>query len=139
MKQGSPRPARDILSDVQSQFESWRRSRQRGTRIPETLWRAAVEATEEHGVSKVAQALSLDYYKLKKRAESPSEPPVRITEPESESATGREFLEIPLFASAPECVFEMKDAQGARLRVELRGTATAHCQTLAQALWSVAR
>ncbi len=139
MNQGSPRPARDILSDVQSQFERWRRSRKRGTRIPETLWRAAVEAAEEHGVSKAAQVLSLDYYKLKTRVESPPEPPARITSPESEPATGREFLEIPLFASAPECVFEMKDAQGARLRVELRGAATAHCQTLAQALWSVAR
>ncbi len=133
MKQGSSRPTRDILRDVQSQFERWRQSRKRGTRIPETLWRAAAEAAGERGVSKAAQALSLDYYKLKKRVESTPEPS------ESEPATGREFLEIPLFASAPECVLEMKDAQGARLRVELRGSAAAHCQTLAQALWSVAR
>ncbi len=133
MKQRSPRPPRDTLSDVQSQFERWRRSRKRGARIPETLWRGAVEAAGEHGVSKAAQALGLDYYGLKKRLESTVEP----SDPEPPG--GREFLEIPLFASAPECVLEMKDAQGARLRVELRGPATAHCQTLAQALWSVAR
>ncbi len=133
MKQGSPRPTRDILSDVESQFEHWRQSRKRGTRIPETLWRAAAEAAGERGVSKAAQTLSLDYYKLKKRVESTPEPS------ESEPATGREFLEIPLFASAPECVLEMKDAQGARLRVELRGSAAAHCQTLAQAMWSMTR
>ncbi len=132
MKQGSPRPNRDILSDVQSQFERWRQGRKRGTRIPETLWRAAVEAAEERGVSKAAQTLSLDYHKLKKRVEST---PVSDSEP----ATGREFLEMPLFASAPECVLEMKDAQGARLRVELRGAAATHCEALAQVLWSVAR
>ncbi|MCP5110169.1 MAG: hypothetical protein GY953_04975 [bacterium] len=133
MKQGPHRPSRDILSDVQSQFERWRQSRKRGTRIPEGLWQAAAGAARECGVSKTAHALGLDYYGLKKRAESPLEVS------ESEPAAGREFLEIPLFASAADCVLEMVDADGARLRVELRGSATAHCQTLAQALWSVAR
>jgi len=132
MKQGSHRPSRDILSDVEIRFERWRQSRKRGTRIPEALWRAAVEAAEECGVSKTAQTLGLDYYALKKRLESP------LVVSESEPAGGREFLEIPLFASAPECVLEMVDAQGARLRIELRGSAAAHCETLAQALWSVA-
>ena len=133
MKQASHRPSRDILSDVRSQFERWRRSRKRGTRIPEELWQAAVEAAEGHGVSKVAQELSLDYYRLKKRLGSAAE------RSESVPATGREFLEIPLLASAPECVLEMEDAQGARLRIELKGPAAAHCQTLAQALWSAGR
>ena len=41
--------------------------------------------------------------------------------------------------TAPECVLEMEDSQGARLRVELKGPATVHCEALAQALWSVAR
>jgi len=133
MKQRSRRLSRDILSDVQSQFERWRQSRKRGTRIPQALWRAAVEAAGEHGVSRTAQTLGLDYYGLKKRLESPHEVS------ESAPAAGREFLEIPLFASAPDCVVEMVDAQGARLRVELRGSAATHCETLAQALWSGAR
>ncbi len=135
MKQGSQRPSRDVLSDVQSQFERWRQSRKRGARIPEALWRTAAEAAREHGVSRTAQALGLDYYGLKKRAESPLE----ISESGPAAGPGREFLEIPLFASAPDCVLEMEDAQGARLRVELRGAAAAHCEALAQALWSVAR
>jgi hypothetical protein len=133
MKQGSHRPSRDILSDVQSQFERWRQSRKRGSRIPERLWRAAVDAARERGVSKVAQTLGLDYYRLKKRVESTFE----VSEPEP--AAGREFLEIPLFASAADCVLEMVDAGGVRLRVELRGSAAAHCQALAEVLWSVAR
>ncbi len=133
MKQGSDRPSRDILGDVRSRFECWRRSRKLGVRIPEDLWQAAVEAAQEHGVSKTAQTLGLDYYGLKKRWES------TLEVSESEPAAGREFLEIPLFATAPDCVLEMVGAQGARLRVELRGSAAAHCETLAQALWSVAR
>jgi hypothetical protein len=89
----------------------------------------------ECGVSKAAQALALDYYRLKKRVESPLE----VSKPEPAAGPGREFLEVPLFASSPDCVLEMTDAQGARLRVELRGSAATHCETLAQALWSGAR
>ncbi|MCP4305420.1 MAG: hypothetical protein GY788_11195 [bacterium] len=133
MKQGSCRLSRDILSDVQSQFELWRRSRSRGTRIPEALWRTAVEAAREHGVSRVAQALGLDYYGLKKRLK----PTAEVSESARPAESG--FVEIPLFASAPECVLELQDVQGARLRVELRGSMAARCETLAQALWSVGR
>ncbi len=133
MKQGTRRTSRDILSDVRSQFERWRKSRKRGTRIPDALWQAAAEAAGECGVSKTAQAMGLDYYGLKKRVES------SLEVSESEPVAEPEFLELPLFASAADCVLEMVDAEGTRLRVELRGSAAAHCQTLAQALWSAAR
>jgi len=133
MKQGSRHPSRDIPSDVLSQFKLWRQSRKRGTRIPEALWRAAVQAADEHGVSKVSQALGLDYYGLKKRLASTAE----LSESEPSAEPG--FVEIPLFASAPECILEMEDSQGARLRIELKGPAAAHCEALAQALWSLAR
>ena len=133
MKQGSRPLSRDALSEAQSQFEQWRASRKRGTRIPEGLWRAAVEAAREHGVSKAAQALGLDYYGLKQRLESTAE----LSESEGSAEPG--FVEIPLFAAAPECVLELEDAEGARLRIELKGPAAAQCAALAQALWSVAR
>jgi len=132
MKHGSHRPAGDILSDVRGQFERWRKRRRRGTRIPTALWQAAVAAAGEHGVSKTAQELSLDYYKLKERVKSEPTPP-------SASSTGRGFLEIPLTSTAPECVLELEDGQGSRLRVELKGAAPAELETLARAFWSVAR
>ena len=113
MKQGFRPPHHDTLSEARSQFERWRTSRKRGTRIPEGLWRAAVEAARDHGVSKAAQTLGLDYYGLKKRLESTA------AVSESEGSTGPGFVEIPLFASAPECVLELEDAEGARLRIEL--------------------
>jgi hypothetical protein len=133
MKHGSPGPFRDILGEVHSQFTCWRQSRKQGTRIPEALWRAAVDAARAHSVSKASHVLGLDYYALKKRLESTAAPLS-----ESVPATGGGFVEIPLFA-APECVFEIEDARGARLRVELKGSASVHCETLAQALWSLVR
>jgi hypothetical protein len=96
------------------------------------LWRAAVEAAGEHGVSKTAQELSLDYYKLKERVDS------AFTAP-AVAAKGQAFLEVPLPSPAPECVLELEDGQGARLRVELKGAAPTELETLARAFWSVAR
>ena len=131
MKQRSPRVSRDILSDVESQFERWRRSRCRGTRIPATLWAAAVGAARDCGVSKVAGALRLDYYKLKQRLE---------TDPGLVTGGGGAFLEIPLpVPSASECVFELEDAQGTRLRVAVKGASPVELEPLARAFWSLAR
>ncbi len=132
MKSASDLPAGDILSDVRGQFKRWRKRRRRGTRIPGALWQAAVEAAGEHGVSKTAQELSLDYYKLKERVESASTTP-------AVAAEGRAFLEVPLPSTAPECVLELEDGQGARLRVELKGAAPTELETLARAFWSVGR
>ena len=140
MKQGSAHLSRDILSDVQIQFERWRRRRPRGTRIPAALWGAAVEAAREHGVSKAAQALRLDYYGLKKRLESG--PELCAEAPRGpEAASEPRFLEIPLSGSAcgSECVLELEDGQGARLRVELKGVAPLELEPLARALWSMGR
>ena len=51
------------------------------------------------------------------------------------------FLEIPLGApsTGPECVIEFEDGQGARLRVELQGSALAELETVARSLWNLAR
>lgn len=131
MKQESSRVAHDILSDVESQFESWRGSRPRGTRIPTVLWAAAVEAARACGVSKVAAALGLDYYKLKQLLEEA---------PEIAPVGGGRFVEIP-WPSSPssECVFELEDAAGTRLRVTLQGGSPADLEPLARTLWSLAR
>ncbi len=53
----------------------------------------------------------------------------------------RGFLEIPLCAPSapPECVLELEDGQGARLRVAIKGVALAELKTLARTFWSVAR
>ena len=144
MTQGSHQGVHDSLDEARRQLERWRRTRKRGTRIPAPLWDAAVEAAREHGVSRAASALRLDYYGLKERLESaPLESPPLELAPEPsghEVANGGGFLEIPLFASAaPECIFELEDGHGSRLRVAVKGAALLEMEALARALWSMAR
>lgn len=134
MKQGSLQATAN-LDEVRRDFERWRQSRRFGTRIPEELWQAATEVGQEIGVSKAARELCLDYYKLRRRAESTSE-----QRPDAESPQQRKFLEIPLSAGpSPECVLEVEDARGVRLRVELKGATPAHLETLARTFWSLSR
>jgi len=121
---------RDDFKKARRDFESWRRRRPWGARIPERLWRSAVDLAGKHGVSKTALTLRLDYYALKKRLES-----------ESKAKCGQErrglgFVEMPLagWASTPACVLEILDERGTRLRVEAQGLSPAELESLARAL-----
>ena len=134
MKQGSARVPDGTLSTAQREFKVWRRTRPRGSRIPSSLWQSAVDAARDHGVSRSAQALRLDYYRLKERLESAPE----VAGPDPVPGGG--FLEFPLFTPATsECVFALEDARGTRLRVELKGVASEELEALARALWNIAR
>jgi hypothetical protein len=125
----------DHLDEVRRDLERWRQRRSFGTRIPEELWQAAAEVGREVGVSKTARELGLDYYKLRRRTESAAE-----TLPAKETPQEGRFLEIPMCAPAsPECVLEIEDGQGARLRLELKGATPAHLETVARTFWSLAR
>ena len=58
------------LRRLVARFDRWRRSRKRGERIPASLWASATDLAREEGVSTVARALVLDYYRLKERVET---------------------------------------------------------------------
>src|SRR5579872_20548 len=45
----------------------FRSTQQQRTKLPESLWQAAVDLARQHGVCAVAHPLPLDYTRLKKR------------------------------------------------------------------------
>jgi hypothetical protein len=59
--------ARPTLEEVSRRFETWRRGRKHGSRIPNCLWKAAVEACAAHRVWQVSKVLGLSYNDLKRR------------------------------------------------------------------------
>jgi hypothetical protein len=130
MGRGSRSPNSDPFAPARRRLERWRSLRSPGQRIPEELWASALELAREHGVSKTAIALRMDYYSVKKRLESA---------PTDED--GAEFVEVPLGAllSGSECVVELEDGHGARLRIELKGQATAELASVVLALWQGSR
>ena len=102
------------LSRAQRKIERWRERRRPRTRIPEELWREAAELACAHGINRTARALRLDYYALKKRAAAAARSGERAAE----------FVEIlpgGLSAPRPECMIELEDAGGVKMRIYLAG------------------
>jgi hypothetical protein len=118
---------KDLLHG-RSRFQAWRQ-RRTSRRIPDPLWTLAVRLVKTHGVSRTAWALGVDYYTLKQRAEeaAASEPP----------SSGPAFVELPApCVIGKQCLFELSNAAGSTLRVQLVGYDTADVETLARAVWS---
>jgi len=101
------------LEGVRRQFEKWRKTKKPGSRIPEELWDAAVALCEQYSPSKVSLALRLSSNDLKKKvaARQASEPP-SVVQPAS-------FIEfaLPAPSNEPECVVEMENRHGDRMKI----------------------
>jgi hypothetical protein len=129
------------LADVRRRFELWRRSRKVGSRIPEALWDAAVNTAKRHGVAQTARALRVDYYTLKSRLEGK---PGKRVEAASSLAASEEpvaatFLELPTPArtTLPECILELEDAEGCKMRIHLKGIEAPDLSALSRSLWEI--
>ena len=121
-------PAR--LEGARRRFERWRRTRKTGSRIPDSLWAAAVKVAGTFGISRTASVLRIDYYSLKRR----------VGEEAASSARGSEegsvapFLELaaPVTAGTCECVLEFEDVCGTKMRVHLKGVEAPDLAALAR-------
>ena len=111
-----------------TRLRAWRERRKLGARIPRPLWALAVRLAKTHGVSRTAATLGLDYYSLKKRAESAALPP---------QSSGPAFVELtsPVMV-AKQCRFELDNGSGATMRVQLVGYDAADVEALSRSFWN---
>ncbi len=112
---------RPTLEAVRHQFESWRKKRRCQSRIPASLWQAAIGLCREHSIDEVARALRLNPSRLRHgvgrvgdrgAAVGPGSPELRFV---------RLDVESPIRAS--ECVVELEASNGARMRMCFKGGA----------------
>jgi hypothetical protein len=115
------------LAQGRRRFEAWRERRQGGRRIPQPLWDLAVRLVSQHGISRTATALGLDYYSLKKRVEAAGQaPPSRCPA----------FVELPPpVVIGKQALFELDNGAGAAMRVQLLGYEAADVEALARHFW----
>ena len=127
----------DGLSQLKRQFDQWRAGRKLGERIPLELWAAAVAAAAEHGAYGVAAELHLDYAVLKRRtALAGGKAPSTELTPRFIELFAPAGRTMPAGISQPECVVEMANARGAKMRVELSGNGLCGLSTLCSAFWA---
>ena len=122
--------SRPSLSEVKEQFKIWRRIRKSPRPIPEKLWQVAVSLTATHSISQISKELVLDYSALKKRVPIKKKSTADKTSPPG-------FIELNLEPSAAvsECMVEMQDTLGAKMRMHFRGKPDFDLLELAKAFW----
>ena len=123
------------LEAARRRFQQWRRTGKIGSRIPEPLWAGAVKLAEAYGIHSTAKALGLDYNVLKRRLEKQS----ALSTTEAAAASGATFVEL---AASPrmglsECLLELEDAEGAKMRIHVKGIEAADLAALSRSLWGV--
>ncbi len=149
-------PAR--LESVRQRFERWRAAHEARSRIPDALWVAAVKAAGRCGIHRTSKALRLDYYSLKERVEEQSR--IASAQAERSNADGRRrgkpasgtqqravpaFLELAPAGHLPsvpmggcECTLELEDAQGAKMRIQLKAAQPPDLAALSRSFWDPA-
>jgi hypothetical protein len=131
------------LSQVMGEFDQWRAQRRsKRERIPEQLWERAASLARRHGVNRVAALLHLERGGLGRRVAlaSAGQAPVQV------QPNALQFVEMftpaSVCASSPvhktetartECVIEMVNVLGTKMRVELSGAGLAGLSALCQA------
>ena len=115
------------FAQLRRQLEEFLSPQPGRTKLPESLWQAAVELARQHGVYPVAHPLRLDYTRLKERLGG--SPAVR------RKATKPAFVELVAASRAQleECVIEFESSGGSKMRIQWKATAPPDWTTLLQA------
>lgn len=143
------------LEDVAKQFRHWRESRVRGERIPAALWGEAVQMCQEHAPQRVAGVLRVALAGLMRHLELAGDSaaqrpgfdtefveviiPTALPEPAASRLELAPTPEPPTGAAtptpAPECVLELENVHGAKMRVQLHGRGLANLGSLLRSFW----
>ena len=119
----------ESIVQLQRQFEQFRSPHAHRTRIPEALWRAAVELARQHGLNAVAHPLRLDYTGLKRRlADIPA-----VSEKKQSRSPGFVELVAPYAAAGAECVIEFESQSGGKMRIQWKGSGAPDWSSLLRA------
>ena len=121
------------LESVQYQFEKWRETRKkRREPIPENLWVEATRLCNHYSVNRISRALHLNYTDLKNRI------PGQKLVPKKKKLSSSTFVELEWPGSFPtaECVIEMENGSGSKMRMSFKGRADLDLLELGKAFWA---
>ena len=112
MNRKSTAPIPEAITQLQRQLEQFRSTQPGRTKLPESLWQAAVELARQHGIYAVAHPLRLDYTRLKQRLNGIPSPSRKL------KPTKPAFVELvaPHPGELDECVIECESSRGFKTR-----------------------
>lgn len=117
------------LSEVKEQFKNWRRTRKNPLPIPAKLLKAAISLTANYTVRQLSEELIIDYGDLKQACKK--------TKKVGKKVPPTTFIELDFQqpATKSECIVEMENILGAKMRMHFRGQADMDLLELAKAFW----
>lgn len=109
-------PLPEAIAQLQRQLDQFRSTQPTRTKLPESVWQAAVGLARQHGVYAVAHPLRLDYVRLKKRLGGSVSPRRRLAK--------ASFVELvaPHPAMLEGCVIEFESARGGKMRIQWKAS-----------------
>jgi hypothetical protein len=108
-------PIPEPVERLRRQSDEFRSTRPHRTKLPETLWQAAVELARQHGVYSVAHPLRLDYTGLKKRLDGVPSPKKKA------KPAFVELISAPP-ATVTDCVIEFESFVGSKMRIQCKAS-----------------
>lgn len=144
-RKARPLPAR--LEKAQRRFERWREGREIPSRIPGPLWALAARIASVYGISRTAKALRVNYHVLKQRVDrdvaARGGPEKSAAEQRRPSLDGTRsapaFLELapPMPVGSCQCILELEDNSGAKMRISLQSVETPDLAALSRSFWEL--
>ena len=119
------------IEGIKEQFIEWRSNKSHRDPIPEGLWESAVSLAGEHSIGKISNALSLSHRDLKRRVQAHSDKGCQ------EAGGSYHFVEFAVNKpeSDTECVVEMEDHKGGKLKVHMKDGIGFNLLEVAKAFW----
>jgi hypothetical protein len=111
------KPIPEPIEQLKRELDQFRSTQSGRTKLPESLWQAAVELARQHGVYSVAHPLRLDHTGLKKRLGGV--PSLRKKAPKPT------FVELiaPPPTMLEECIIEFEVSSGGKMRIQWKAAA----------------
>lgn len=111
------KPISEPIQQLKRELDQFRSTHPLRTKLPESLWQAAVELARQQGVHAVSHPLRLDYTGLKKRLGG--DPSLRKKAPKPT------FVELiaPPPATLEECIIEFEFSRGGKMRIQWKAAA----------------
>ena len=106
------------LEEAKQKFAEWRENKTGRARIPDSLWSVAADLFHSFGltVNKIARSLRLNYSALKTHIAQKSSVILKSTK-----ETSATFVELPTPQAYSDCVIEMENQSGVKMRMCFRG------------------
>ena len=144
-RKARPLPAR--LEGAQRRFERWRQARKIPSRIPGPLWALATRMAGVYGISRTAKTLRVNYHVLKQRVDQdvatrrgPEKSAVEQRRPSLDGTrSAPAFLELapPMPVGSCQCILELEDNFGAKMRISLQSAEAPDLAALSRSFWEL--